>query len=135
MSQKLEKSKTVRELSFGASGVTTSAKLVVAVVAVIALLLTVTVIGFSSAFGSSTTSKTVTQTVYENSIVNATNASSTQGLNPEAIYAYANQSIVELQGVQTTTTSTFFGQQNQEEIGGLSPKVKFTLICCPDLTI
>ncbi len=38
-----------------------------------------------------------------------------QGLNPEAIYSYANQSIVTLQGVQTTTVESIIGLPQTEE--------------------
>ncbi|MDG7000057.1 MAG: trypsin-like peptidase domain-containing protein [Nitrososphaerota archaeon] len=54
-----------------------------------------------------TTTKTITalQTSYTNL------ANLTETFNPAAIYAYANDSIVVLQGVQTTTVNTIFGPQ------------------------
>ncbi len=54
-----------------------------------------------------TTTKTITalQTSYTNL------ANLTETFNPAAIYAYANDSIVVLQGVQTPTVNTIFGPQ------------------------
>ena len=91
-------------------------KVVLGVAVVIALLVGASLIVFApsiGAAGDSTTTKTVTQTQILTSVVNLGN-STAQGLNPEAIYAYANESIVTLQGVQTTTTNTIFGPQTTQ---------------------
>jgi len=91
-------------------------KVVLGVAVVIALLVGASLIVFAPSIGAAgdpTTTKTVTQTQMLTSVVNLGN-STAQGLNPEAIYAYANESIVTLQGVQTTTTNTIFGPQTTQ---------------------
>jgi len=98
------------------SGLVMTGKVVLGVAVVVALLLAATLIVYAPSIGGAagtTTTKTVTQTQVLNSVVNLGNSTS-QGLNPEAIYAYANQSIVTLQGVQTTTTNTIFGPQTTQ---------------------
>jgi S1-C subfamily serine protease len=96
------------------SAVTLTVKaLLIAVVVIGLVAITTIVIYYPPAIGSSaakTTTTTVTSTQTETALVNIGNVSS-QGLNPEAIYTYANASIVILQGVQTTTTNTIFGPQ------------------------
>lgn len=92
-------------------------KVVLGVVVVVALLVAASLILFVPSVISSTdptTTTTVTQTQVLTSLVDSGN-STAQGLNPEAIYSYANESIVTLQGVQTTTTDTIFGPQTTEE--------------------
>ncbi|MGA2874918.1 MAG: trypsin-like peptidase domain-containing protein [Nitrososphaerales archaeon] len=103
--------------SRSSSGIILTTKAVVGIIVVIALLLAASFIVFAPSIGAaadSTFTKTVTQTQVLTSVANLGN-STTQGLNPEAIYSYANQSIVTLQGVQTTTASTIFGPQTSEE--------------------
>ena len=106
---------TFARASSNATGLTKSAKVVAVVIIVIALLLAATAIGFGSGLGLSVTgaAKPSTETVYQTTLVNYGNGTVTQGLNPEMIYAYADKSIVQLEGVQTTTVDTFFGPQTQ----------------------
>ncbi|MGI0091648.1 MAG: S1C family serine protease [Nitrososphaerales archaeon] len=127
LNAKNQLNKRIRKRNYSGSGVIVSAGILVAVIAVIALLLIVTVISFSTTFASKTgTTRTVTQTAYATSIVNFGNVS-TQGLNPEQIYAYANQSIVTLQGVQVSTTNTIFGPQSAtEQVLGSGFVVKYS---------
>ncbi len=99
------------------SGMIMTTKAVVGIVVVVALLVAASFIVFTPSIGAAgdpTTTKTVTQTQVLTSVVGLGNAT-TQGLNPEAIYSYANESVVTLQGVQTTTTNTVFGPQTSEE--------------------
>ncbi len=117
MNSKLQSSRSNQSDRSHTRGVTISSKLVVALVVFIALLIASTAIGFSAAFdsGTSSTGKTITETAYQTTTVDAASTYANQGLNPAQIYANANQSIVELQGVTTTTVNTFFGAENQTE--------------------
>ena len=103
--------------SRSSSGMIMTTKAVVGIVVVVALLVAASFIVFTPSIGAAgdpTTTKTVTQTQVLTSVVGLGNAT-TQGLNPEAIHSYANESVVTLQGVQTTTTNTVFGPQTSEE--------------------
>lgn len=99
------------------SGIAT-AKAVIVVGIILALVAAAAVIIYSPAFTAartaSDTTVTTTQTVtqFQTSLTSLENMS--QILNPAAIYAYANDSIVVLQGVQTTTVNTIFGVQTSE---------------------
>lgn len=68
----------------------------------------------SDGSSSSTTTVTKTQTVTDLQTSYTNLANLTQTFNPAQIYAYANESIVVLQGVQTTAVNTIFGQQTSE---------------------
>ena len=86
-----------------------STKAIVAVVAILALLLTLTVVGFSGDTLASPNSVTITTTSTATIVegltktvdVGGTNQTSF-GINPENIYAETNESIVTVQGVLTT---------------------------------
>ena len=92
-----------------------STKALVTIVIIIGLIAVASVVVYSSLGTSPTTTTTVTETQIQTSVVNLGNVSS-QGLNPESIYAYANASIVILQGVQNSTD--IFGQTAQTSILG-----------------
>ncbi len=84
---------------------------------IIAILVGVSLVSFANSFGSSlsTTTTTVTETNVSTAVVNVGYNQNSTGLDPEQIYAYANQSIVTLQGIQTV--STVFGQQQESILG------------------
>ena len=104
------------DLATPSGGRLLSTKALVTIVIIIGLMAVVSVIAYSSlATSAPTPTKTVTKTQIQTSVVNLGNVSS-QGLNPEAIYAYANASIVILQGVQNSTG--IFGQTVQTSILG-----------------
>jgi S1-C subfamily serine protease len=96
----------------------TSGMMLTKAISIIVVAAALVVIGAIVAFypptigvdAASTRTTTVTQTQVATTLVNLGNYSS-QGLNAEAIYAYANASIVILQGIQNTTTNTIFGSQ------------------------
>ncbi len=96
-------------------GLAMNSKAVLGVAVVIALLAVASLIILVPSIGSSAdpTPKTVTQTQTITSVVNLGNESSS-GLDPAAIYSYANESLVTLEGVQTTTTNTIFGPQTTQ---------------------
>jgi S1-C subfamily serine protease len=103
--------------SRSSKGVIMTTKVVLGVIVVIALLVVASLIAFAPSIRTAsdpTTTTTVTRTQVLTSVVDSGN-STTQGLNPEAIYSHANESIVTLQGVQTTTADTIFGPQTSEE--------------------
>lgn len=97
---------------------TANAVLVVGVI--IALVAAAALVIYSPLLNSNSPSKstvTTTQTVtdYQSSLTNLANLTNlSQNFDPAAIYAYANASIVVLQGVQTTTINTIFGQQTSQ---------------------
>jgi S1-C subfamily serine protease len=85
-----------------------SSKAGVAVIAVVALLITLTLVGFSASFDSSpsaTIISTQTATVLDGltkTITVGGGGNGSFGINPEQIYADSNESIVTLQGVVTS---------------------------------
>ena len=93
------------------SGVLVSPKTLVAVVAIVALLITLTIVGFSSSSSSSpTTTVTATETAtvsdgMTKTIMIAGGNQSSFGIDPEQIYANTNESIVTLQGVLSANTA------------------------------
>ena len=106
------------------SGVMTSAKVLVAVVVVVALLLALTVLGFSNSMvsDSSASTRVVTSTVTDAGLTQTVTVGGVQGssnnsagLNSEEIYAAANESIVTLQGTQVVSTTGLFGSSSQIE--------------------
>lgn len=91
------------------SGILVSAKALVGVIAVVALLITLTLVGFSNSVGLSSPITTITTTqsttildgLTKTITVSGDNQSGI-GIDPEQIYAQTNESIVTLQGVVTT---------------------------------
>lgn len=92
-----------------------TASAVIAVGVILALAAVAALVIFSPVLSSngstSTTTVTTTQTVTDLQTSYTNLANLTQTFNPAQIYAYANESIVVLQGVQTTTVNTIFGPQ------------------------
>lgn len=102
------------------NGVNVSSKALVATVAVVALLITLAVVGFSTSSGSSSPTTTVTQieTVSDGmtkTVVLAAGNDTGLPINPEQIYAETNESIVTLQGVLTETNG--FGEPSESVLG------------------
>ena len=98
-------------------GVVIGTGTLVALVVIIAVLMGVSVLSFTNSVGAqvSTTTTTVTSTNISTSVVNVGYNPNNTGLDPQQIYAYANQSIVTLQGYQVV--NTFFGQQQEGILG------------------
>ena len=106
-----------RSLTHSRQGVVVGTGALVALGIIIAILVGVSLVSFANSFGSSlsTTTTTVTETNVSTALVNVGYNQNSTGLDPEQIYAYANQSIVTLQGIQTV--NTVFGQQQESILG------------------
>lgn len=96
-------------------GVVVGTGALVALGILIVILLGVSLVSFADSLGSSTSTTTVTTTQYSTAVVNIGYNANNSGLDPAQIYAYANQSIVTVQGIQTV--NTVFGAQQQGILG------------------
>lgn len=103
-------------------GTSSFTKALVAVIAIVALLVTLAFVGFSSNSSNSSPTTTVTSTRtatilegYTKTISVDAGNDSGYTINPEQIYAEANESIVTIQGVITTGSS--FGEPLETVLG------------------